>query len=123
MRLFEGTDGRMISGMSAFTIDDKARFVSVLSFTLGSGDVSKATRELRNAIDQRVPTQAGFIGSVVMLNAEERRLLVVSIWESEHAWSEAQYDQEIGRTLTDVIEAAGSYEIETYETATVVRAP
>ena len=57
-----------------------------------------------------------------MVNADKSHLLVVSVWESEHAWGAAQYDQEIGRVVSDAVEAAKSYEIQTYETVTVVRA-
>jgi heme-degrading monooxygenase HmoA len=108
--------------MGAITIDDTARFVSLLSFELGSEDVDAMPREVRRAIEQRGPIEKGFIGSVVMLNKEKGQLLVVSVWESQHEWSEAQYDQEIGQVVSDVVETATSYEIQTYETVSVVRA-
>ena len=108
--------------MASITIDDTARFVSVLSFSLGPGDVSGMTREVRHAVEGRVPNEPGFIGCVVMVNAETAQLLVVSVWESRHAWSAAQYDREIGQVVSDVVETAKSYEIQTYETLTVVRA-
>jgi hypothetical protein len=105
----------------AITIDDTARFVSVLSFNLGSSDVPAITRELQHAVEQRGPNQKGFIGSIVMMNGENTELLAVSVWESGHAWSAAQYDQEIGRVVSDVVETAKSYEIRTYETIQIVR--
>ena len=108
--------------MAAITIDENARFVSILSFDLGSHDVPSMAREVERAIERRGPSEKGFIGSVVLLNGDEPPWLVVSIWESGHAWSAAQYDQEIGRVVSDVVEAAKSYEIRTYETLTVVRA-
>ncbi len=55
-------------------------------------------------------------------SAEKAELLVVSVWESQHQWSEAQYDQEIGRVVSDIVETAKSYAIHTYETVSVVRA-
>ncbi len=109
-------------GMAAITIDETARFVSVISFDLGLGDVSAVRREIQHAVEQRVPNKKGFFGSVVMVNGEKSQLLVVSVWESGHAWSEAQYDQEIGRVVSDVVETAHSYEIRTYETVSIVRA-
>lgn len=57
----------------------------------------------------------------VMVNAEEARLLVVSVWQSAHEWSGAEYDQEIGKAVAETVEASTSYDIETYETVTVVR--
>ena len=110
------------TGMASITIDDTARFVSVLSFNQGSADVALLAREVQRAVEQRGPKEDGFIGSMVMINAEEPQLLVISVWESRNAWSAAQYDPEIGRTVTEVVEAAKSYEIQTYETVTIVRA-
>ena len=83
--------------------------------------MSEVSREVRQAVELRVPNTKGFIGCMVMLNGEKPQLSVVSIWESGHAWSAAQYDQEIGRVVTDVVETAQAYEIQTYETVTVVR--
>jgi len=110
------------NGMAAITIDDTTRFVSLLSFELGSEDVDAMVREVRHAIEQQVPNKKGFIGSVVMLNNEKTQLLIVSVWESGHEWSEAQYDQGVGRVVSDIVETAKSYEIQTYETVSVVRA-
>jgi heme-degrading monooxygenase HmoA len=78
-------------------------------------------REVQNVVEQRGANQKGFIGSVVMLNGEKTQLLVVSVWESGHAWSAAQYDQGIGRVVSDVVETAKSYDIQTYETVKIVR--
>lgn len=108
--------------MPGITIDDTARFVSTISFELASGDVPELSREVQRAVEERAPKEKGFLGCVVMLNKEKPHLLVVSIWESGGAWSEAQYDQEIGQVVTEMVEAAKSYEIQTYETVTVVRA-
>ncbi len=108
--------------MAAITIDEKARFVSVISFNAGLVYVSAMERQLKHAVERLAPNKKGFIGSVVMANKEKSQLLVVSVWESGHAWSAAQYDQEIGRVVSDVVETAKSYEIQTYETVAVVRA-
>ncbi len=108
--------------MAAITIDDTARFVSVLSFNFASGDVPVMTRKVRVAVEQLAANKQGFIGCVVMSNGENPQLLVVSVWESGHAWSAAQYDQDIGRVVSDVVETATSYEIQTYDSVTVVRA-
>jgi heme-degrading monooxygenase HmoA len=108
--------------MAAITIDDTARFASVVSFNLGLGDISKMSREVQLAIRDRVPNQKGFIGSVVMENRKESQLLVVSIWESVDAWSATQYDRDVGQVVSDAVEMAKSYEIQTFETISVVRA-
>lgn len=107
--------------MPALTIDDRARFVSVLSFDLAAGDVFETSRELQRTVERRGPNSSGLIGCVVMVNKEEARLSVVSLWESAHAWGAAQYDKEIGEAFADAVETAKSYDIRTYETVTVVR--
>ena len=108
--------------MAAITIDGTARFVSVLSFNFASSDLPAMSGEVRHAVEQLAPNKQGFIGCVVMANGQKPQLLVVSLWESGHAWSAAQYDQDIGRVVSDVVETATSYEIQTYDSVTVVRA-
>lgn len=98
-----------------------ARFVSVLSFNVGAADVSAISGKVQRAIEQRLPYNKGFIGCMVMLNPEKSHLLVVSIWESGHAWSAAQYDETVGRVVSDLVETTMSYEIQTYETVSLVR--
>ena len=108
--------------MAAITIDDSASFASVLSFNFRPGDVSAMAREVQGAVEQRGAEQEGFIGCVVLVNKEQLHLLVLTLWESGHAWGAAQYDREIGRVVSDVVETAKSYDVQTYETVTVVRA-
>ena len=108
--------------MAAITIDDAAKFVCMLTFNLSPGDVPSVMDTVRRAVEQLSPKEKGFIGAVVMVNEEKRQLLVFSIWESGHDWSVAQYDQEVGRAVSEVVETAKSYEIQTYETVSVVRA-
>ena len=108
--------------MAAITIDDATRFVSVLSFKLQAGDLHATSREVQKTVKERVPKIPGCIGSVVMVNEGQSQLLVVSLWDSAHAWSAAQYDREIGQVVSDAVQIAMSYEIQTYESVAVVRA-
>jgi heme-degrading monooxygenase HmoA len=103
-------------------IDVKAKFVAVVIFQVNPGDLPGMAREVQRTVDRKLPTLNGFIGSVVMSNEEKTQLLVVSLWESRDAWSLAQWDQEIGRTVTDEVETAKSFEVRTYEPITIVRA-
>ena len=107
--------------MDAITIDDAAKYVSVLSFHAESEHLQQISHEVQRTVERRAPKKDGFIGCIVMRNAEAKRLLVMSAWENQDAWSKAQYDQEIGRAVADAVEKAKSYEIEIYETVTVVR--
>jgi heme-degrading monooxygenase HmoA len=103
-------------------IDVKAKFVAVLIFQVNPGDLPGMARGVERTVDRKIHTLNGFIGSVVMSNEEKTQLLVVSLWESRDAWSLAQWDQEIGRTVTDEVETAKSFEVRTYEPITIVRA-
>src|SRR5262249_47285340 len=87
-------------GGAAITIDETARFVSLVSFELGSGDVSPASHEVQRAVERQVSSKQGFIGCIVMVNRDKPHLIVMSVWESGDAWSAAQYDQEIGRVVS-----------------------
>lgn len=107
--------------MAAITIDEKARFVSVLSFELGSIEAAAVLPELQRTAEEQVPRKPGFVGCVVMQSVDKTAISVVSVWESADAWSAAEYDQHIGRVVTDIVETAKSYRIQTYETITVVR--
>lgn len=108
--------------MTAITIDDKARFLSVLSLNVDPHDASTVSREAQRAVEQGAPSDKGFLGAVVMANTEGSQLLVISLWESAHAWGAAQYDNAIGKAVGEVVETAKSYNIQTYETVTIVRA-
>lgn len=108
--------------MAAITIDETTRFVCVQSFTLKSDDMPAMTRKIKHAVEERSTQRKGLVGSIVMANDKERRLSVISAWESAHEWSGAEYDRDIGQAVSDVVEAATSYDIETYETVTIVRA-
>jgi hypothetical protein len=108
--------------MTVITIDDTARFVSILSFTLDPGGASATASDIRHVVETRTPAHEGFLGSVVMLSNDKSQLIVVSLWVSVHAWSSAQYDHEIGRAISDAVVSAKSYEVKTYETVTLVRA-
>lgn len=108
--------------MASIRIDETARFVSILSLPLGPDQASETTREVQRIVELRVSKEEGFIGAVVIRGRERSELLVVSVWESAHAWSEAEYDRDIGQTVANIVETIKSYDVQTYETVTVVRA-
>src|SRR5579862_4830864 len=102
-------------------IDVKAKFVAVNTYGIDPSDLSGMVREVRLIAERRAPLMSGFLESVIMANQEHTRLVIVSLWESQHAWSAAQWDQEVGRVVSDMAESAQSFDVHTYEPISVVR--
>ena len=103
-------------------IELKAKFVSVTIFRLDPQDYPGVARELQIVVERKAPLMNGFIQSVIMANDEKTQLLLVTLWESKQAWGAAQWDQDIGRAMTDAVETAVAFELHTYEPVAVVRA-
>jgi heme-degrading monooxygenase HmoA len=103
-------------------IDVKAKFVSVIVFRVKPGDLPGLAREMQLVVERKVPLLQGFDSTVLLASEDKTQLLVVSLWESRHAWSGAAWDEEIGRAMADAVETAQSFEVHNYEPITVVRA-
>ena len=102
-------------------IDVKAKFVSVLVFRLDPEDLPGVAREVQLVTERKGPLINGLIEAVVMANDEKTQLVLVGLWESKQAWGAAQWDQDVGRAVTDAVETASSFEAHTYEPIAVVR--
>ena len=102
--------------------DIKAKFVSVVRFGLDPNDLAGIAQEVQLIVERRNPLIEGFFESVVMANAEKTQLLVASLWESREAWAEANWDQDIGQVISDIVKSTKSFEVRTYEAIAVVRA-
>lgn len=102
-------------------IDVKTKFISVLFFRVEPSDLPGVAREASLVMQRKGGALRGFLEGVVMANEAKTELLLVSQWESRHAWSAAQWDQDVGRTMGDLVESAKSFELRTYEPITIVR--
>jgi heme-degrading monooxygenase HmoA len=71
--------------------------------------VERATETARKA-----STLPGFISTSILGNAAHTKLLIASKWESEHAWSQTEWNEQIGIAVTDLIEGSQSDEFELY---------
>jgi heme-degrading monooxygenase HmoA len=71
--------------------------------------VERATDTARKA-----STLPGFISTNILGNAAHTKLLIASKWESEHAWSRTQWDERIGKAVTDLVEGSQADEFELY---------
>lgn len=103
-------------------IDVKAKFVSVVLFRVDPGDLPRVARQIQLATERKVPLLKGFDSAILLASEDKMQLLIVSLWESRHAWSGAAWDEEIGQVLADAVETAKSFEVRNYEPITVVRA-
>lgn len=103
-------------------IDASSKFVAVHSYSIDPNDLPGMTRQVRLIAERTAPLMSGFLECVIMTNEQHTRLLIVSLWDSRHAWSAAQWNEDIGRVVADVAEGAQSFEVHTYESLSVVRA-
>ena len=102
-------------------IDVRTKFITVLVFRLDPGDLAGVAREVQLVAERKGPLIDGLIESVVMANDEKTQLVLVALWESKQAWGAAQWDQDVGRAVTDAVETASSFEVHMYEPIAVVR--
>lgn len=102
-------------------IDVKTKFVSVVVFTVEPEDVPGFAREASLALQRTAPIHSGFVEGIVMANDQRTQVLVISQWASRHDWSIAQWDEDIGHTLSDLVEGASKFDVHGYEPITVVR--
>ncbi len=71
--------------------------------------VERATETARKA-----STLPGFVSTSILGNAAHTKLLIASKWESEHAWSRTEWNEQIGIAVTDLIEGSQADEFELY---------
>ena len=99
---------------------EKTKFVSVLIFTTKPDDLPVFERESKLVLERMTPLLDGFIEGVVMANEQKTEVLIVSYWESRHAWSAAQWDRDVGRAMGDFVGSAENFDVRTYEPILIV---
>jgi heme-degrading monooxygenase HmoA len=71
--------------------------------------VQRATETLRVSA-----TLPGFVSVNIFGNAPHTKVLLASEWQSEHAWSRTQWNELIGKAVTDLVELSQDHEFELY---------
>lgn len=104
-------------------IDVNTKWVAVATFTISADQLSSFAREASMAVERSAPMLRGFLEGIVMTNDVHTQLFIISHWTSKEAWSEAQWDEQLARILTGLVEASKGFEFHAYEPITVVRAP
>jgi heme-degrading monooxygenase HmoA len=59
-------------------------------------------------------TLPGFVSINICGNAAHTKLLIASEWQSADAWSRTQWDEQVGKVVTDLIEGSQNDEFELY---------
>lgn len=95
-------------------MNDDKRIVAVVMFKVTPEEFAKVSREAGTTLQQRLPTVRGFVEGKVLTNEGSTKINVVSEWKSRQNWADAQWDEEIERTITDLFKDTASYELEMF---------
>lgn len=98
-------------------------FTSVLIFDVDEQGFERLSGEVMKLLERKGSSIPGLVESAVLGNEARTQLWILSGWESQHAWAASQWDQEIGQTITDLIESAVRYRIEGLVPIAIVRRP
>lgn len=102
-------------------LEAKVRFVSVLIFSVRPEDFDGISREAATLVKRKGPAIRGLVESIVLTNQDKTQMLLVSQWTNRESWRSAQWDDDMGRTLTSFIESATAFEVHSYEPIAIVR--
>ncbi len=102
-------------------MDIKATFISALVFTIDPNDVIKFGDAAAQLVQRKGTTAPGFIESLVMADETKTQVLIVSRWESRHAWAQIHWDQEVGNEIVALVESATKFDVRTYDPIAVIR--
>jgi heme-degrading monooxygenase HmoA len=70
--------------------------------------------ERATAASTEASTLPGFVSINICGNAAHTKLLIASEWQSEDAWSRTQWNERIGKVVTDLVEGSENHEFELY---------
>jgi heme-degrading monooxygenase HmoA len=89
-------------------------FVSAVLFGLLPENFERVSSEAAQFAQGATPRIQGLIEIALLGNKERTRLLILSRWESEDAWARSRWDQEVGKTMVELIENAKTFSVETF---------
>jgi hypothetical protein len=103
----------------------EGRVFSVLIVTVADQDFAAASREvkvvLQVVLQRKGPIISGLIESTILGNDAKNQIWILSQWASRHSWASAQWDEDVGRTIADLVENAVSFHVETFEAISIFR--
>ncbi|MGA7747570.1 MAG: antibiotic biosynthesis monooxygenase [Candidatus Aquilonibacter sp.] len=102
-------------------MDIKTTYIAALIFTIDPKDVVEFGNAAAKLVQQKGSAAPGFIESLVMSDETKTQVLVVTQWESRHAWAQAHWDQDVGNGIVALVESATSFDVHSYDPIAVVR--
>ena len=102
-------------------LDAKVRYVSALNFNTEPEDFAELSRRMTQFLQRKGPAIKGLVETIVLGNEEKTQLLIVSMWISRESWSLAQWDTDVGREFTDLVQNTRSYEVKSFYPVAIVR--
>ena len=101
--------------------EQQAGFVAASIVELKAGDFERVSQEAAQLAERHAPTVPGFIEAAVLGSEEKTRLLILSRWESREAWARAEWDNEVGRVVTDLARSSSSFDVQTFTPIAIIR--
>jgi heme-degrading monooxygenase HmoA len=95
-------------------VDGKAAFVAAFFFGVGPDDFVQVSHEAAQFAQRVAPGVQGLIDITLLRNEDSTQLLVVSRWESEDAWAQSRWNEQLGKMLTDIVESAKSFDVRSF---------
>jgi quinol monooxygenase YgiN len=102
-------------------LDVKTTFIATLIFTIDPKDLSTFGDAAARLVQQKGSAAPGFIESLVMADETKTQVLIVTQWESRHAWAQVHWDQDVGNGIVALVESATSFDVRSYDPIAVVR--
>jgi hypothetical protein len=104
-------------------IDTRTKFVAVSTYTVAAQNLEAFQASTRETIERNARVLDGFCGGAVMTDEQQTQVLIVTEWDSKHAWIEAQWEPRIGKAVASFVTDATTYNLRTYLPVTIVHSP
>jgi heme-degrading monooxygenase HmoA len=91
--------------------DHEGPVVHMLSATIDPNLDGDFTRLLSESLHDLAAAMPGFLEGRVFEADDRRRVIVMTHWETRHAWAQAQWNDAIGRVVAQLHESADKIEM------------
>jgi hypothetical protein len=94
---------------SQFSQDDDIAnagvIVHVWAVSIAPDDCTAAAQRLSTLMQDTVSGFPGFLKGEVLEADDQQSVLALSHWRSRHIWAQAQWNEEVGKTITALFQA------------------
>jgi hypothetical protein len=97
-------------------------FASVFILDVVGRDFDRLSRDITELLARKGSSTPGLIEGALLGNEARTQLWLISEWESQHMWARSRWDRDIGQAITDLVESAVTYRVESLIPIAVVRA-